>query len=124
MTIGHYPKNVKKYKSWTAEEWKIFSFPVAEVLFVDILSDDEYHLVWFTARLVELLFHHRNGLAHEELLTLNKICWRRLVLLEEQVCKKQCVITSHNSIHIKDDMLRFGHCDNFWCFSNERVIKR
>ena len=126
MLDGHCPKNVIKFRSWTAEEWKTFSYPVAEVIFADseLVSDDEYHLIWLTARIVELLFHHRKGLQQTELENLQQICWRRLISLEENVGRDQCVITAHNSLHLVEDMMRFGHCDNYWCFSPERVVKR
>lgn len=126
MLEGDCPKNVTKFKSWTAEEWKTFSYPIAEVLFVDddFVGDDEYHLIWLTARIVEILFHHRTGLKQEDLDKLNKICWRRLILMEENIGKEQCVITAHNALHLVEDMMRFSHCDNFWYFTPERVVKR
>ncbi|XP_066932853.1 uncharacterized protein [Clytia hemisphaerica] len=121
---GHCPRHVDKCSSWTAEEWKKFAFPMAEVLLKDKLPDNEFHLVWLTARIVELLFHRRNGLDCLQLEKLEKICWRRLIRLEEEIGGKQCVITCHNSIHIGEDLLRFAHCDNLWCFGNERCVKR
>ncbi|XP_066922397.1 uncharacterized protein [Clytia hemisphaerica] len=124
MLDGHCPKKLAKYNSWTAEEWQKFTFPMAEVVFIDLVSDDELHLVWLTARMVELLFHRRDALSEEEVQHLENICWRRLILLEEQVDPKQCVITAHNSIHIAEDILKFGPSDNFWCFQNERAVKR
>uniref|UniRef100_A0A7M5WW45 Uncharacterized protein n=3 Tax=Clytia hemisphaerica TaxID=252671 RepID=A0A7M5WW45_9CNID len=120
---GHCPKHIEKCTSWTAEEWRKFAYPMAEVLLLDI-PDNEYHLLWLTARVVELLFHRRDGLTNDEIKNLDKICWRRLILLEEQIGPKQCVITCHNSIHISEDISRFAHCDNFWCFNNERAVKR
>lgn len=120
---GHCPKHIEKCNSWTAEEWHKFTFPMAEVLLID-LPDHEYHLIWLTARIVELLFHHRSGLTEQEVKDLDSICWRRLILLEEQIGPKQCVITCHNSIHIAQDILRFSHSDNHWVWKNERSIKR
>lgn len=124
MLDGHCPKKISKFSSWTAEEWQIFAYPVAEVLFYGKVPEEEYHLIYLNARIVELLFHHRNGLIESEVETLEDLCWRRLILLEEKVGEKECVITAHNSIHIGADIKRFGHCDNLWCFSNERVVKR
>uniref|UniRef100_A0A7M5XBD8 Uncharacterized protein n=1 Tax=Clytia hemisphaerica TaxID=252671 RepID=A0A7M5XBD8_9CNID len=125
MLDGHCPKNPIKHSSWTAEEWKTFSYPVAELVLADSNLDAvEYHLVWLTARIVELLFHHRAGLKRHEVETLNKICWRRLIFLEEEIGKEQCVITAHNSLHIGENLERFGHCDNTWCWGPERVVKR
>ena len=123
MLDGHCPRDITKAKSWTAEEWQKFCYPVAEVLLTD-LPDQEYHYVWLTARIVELLFHRKNGLKEEELNDLHQICWRRIILLEEEVGKEQCVITCHNSLHMKDDILRFGPLDNFSCFGPERAVKR
>ena len=124
MLNGHCPKNLTKFNSWTAEEWQKFAYPISEMLFMDELTQDEYHLTFLTARIVELLFHHRTGLDESEMEILRNICWRRIILLEEMVGGKECVITAHNSLHIAEDMERFGHCDNLWCFSNERVVKR
>uniref|UniRef100_A0A7M5V1D4 Uncharacterized protein n=2 Tax=Clytia hemisphaerica TaxID=252671 RepID=A0A7M5V1D4_9CNID len=124
MLDGHCPKKISKHNSWTAEEWQIFAYPVAEILFFGKVPEQEYHLVYLNARIVELLFHHRDGLKESEVQALRNICWRRLILLEEDVGESQCVITAHNSIHIADDLERFSHCDNVWCFNNERVVKR
>jgi len=124
MKNGHYPKNVLRYKSWTAEDWQKFTFPAAELIFADVVDSGEYELIWLTARMVELLFHFRDGLKSKDLTLLKNICWRRLIMLEETVGAEQCVITCHNTIHIAEDILRFGHCDNFWCFHNERAVQR
>jgi len=63
---GRCPKNILRYKTWSAEEWHKFAFPVAECVLSDLLPPKESHLVWLTARIVELLFHHRCGLTREE----------------------------------------------------------
>jgi hypothetical protein len=86
--------------------------------------EKEYHIIWLTARIVELIFNFRDGLDEESLNILHRLCLRRLVLLEEWVVPEQCVITCHNTIHIRDDILRFGHSDNYWCFPFERTIMR
>ena len=72
--------------------------------------------------MMELIFHRRGGLEKEELSLLDLTCWNRIVCLEEWFGKKQCVVTSHDTLHIKDDVLRFGHPDNFWCFHSERAV--
>ena len=124
MKNGHYPTNVHRYKSWTAEDWRKFTFPAAEFIFADLIDARNYELIWLTARMVEILFHFRNGLKMEELDLLKNICWRRLIMLEEEIGADQCVITCHNTTHIVEDILRFGHADNFWCFHNERAVQR
>ncbi|XP_066913342.1 uncharacterized protein [Clytia hemisphaerica] len=44
--------------------------------------------------------------------------------MEENIGKEQCVVTAHNALPLVEDMMRFSHCDNFWCFAPERVVKR
>ena len=52
------------------------------------------------------------------------ILFRFVVLLEEWVNPDQCTITAHNLIHIVDDIERFGHPDNYWCWFFERCVKK
>ena len=50
--------------------------------------------------------------------------FRFVILLEEWVSPNQCTITAHNLLHIKDDIKRFGHPDNYWCWFFERCVKK
>ena len=49
------------YTSTNPGQQKIFSFPAAEVIFLNCVDDEEYHLIWLTSGLVELIFNRRAG---------------------------------------------------------------
>lgn len=89
-----------------------------------MIDEAEYHIVWLTARMTQLLFNNRDGLTKDLLGILRKICMRRAILLEEKIGPKECVVTCHETMHIAADILRFGHSDNYWCFSFERAVKK
>ena len=44
--------------------------------------------------------------------------------MEEWIGKDQCTITLHNLRHITEDIRRFGHPDNYWCWAFERCVKK
>ena len=115
---------MERLNVWSAEEWQKFTFPIAESVFWGLIPEDDFHVVWLTARITQLLFNNRDGLSKDYLGILKQICSRRAILLEEQVGKKECVITSHETLHIYEDILRFGHSDNYWCYSFERAVKK
>ena len=124
LKSGRCPNDLKRMNVWSAEEWQKFTFPIAESLFWGMIHEDDYHIVWLTFRITQLLFNNRDGLSEKLLETSKKICLRRAILLEENIDQKECVITCHETMHIVADILRFGHSDNFWCFSFERAVKK
>ena len=84
----------------------------------------EYHIWQITCRMVELAYNFRDGWTEDQRILFNNLAWRRLILLEETVSGKQCVITAHETTHVAEDVLRFSIPDNYWCWHFERAVKR
>ena len=77
-----------------------------------------------TARMTELIFNKRNGWSLEEVYLFQNLAKRYIILNEEQRGLTACRITVHNLQHIPEDVIRFSHPDNYWCYPFERAVKR
>lgn len=95
-----------------------------ECIIGGLVPDKLFHLVQLLSRMMELIFHHWSGWQQADLILFHNIVRRFLILLEEWIGEKQCVITSHNLIYIVDDIKRFGLPDNYWCWGFERCVKK
>ena len=52
-------------------------------------------------------------------------CIFRYVIMVEETCGPwECTITLHNLLHVPEDTRRFGQPDNFWCYQQERAVKK
>ena len=49
---------------------------------------------------------------------------RFTILIEEWVGKDQYTVSLHNLKHVKEDIVRFGHPDNYWCCVYEQAVKK
>lgn len=78
MKEGRCPTKIGQMNTWSAEEWQKFIFPIADLIAIDLLPPHEYHLLWLTARITELLFHFRDGLTEELIHVLSALCKRRV----------------------------------------------
>lgn len=122
---GRVPKGFdSRFAFWKAEELHKFAFPASEVIMADLLEEREFHIWQLIVRMTELVFGIRAGWNHDDVNLFEKLAQRYLILTEEQRGITACVKTAHNLIHIPQDVLRFGHPDNFWCFSFERAVQR
>ena len=104
--------DLERVNVWSAEEWQKFCYPISEIVFNGILPDEEYHIVWLTAKLVHLIFNNRGGFSKNLLEVFQRICFRRAIKLEENVGPTECVITCHETLHIAQYIRRFGDSDN------------
>jgi hypothetical protein len=123
---SRYPKKVtSSVGRWKAEEFLIFAYPIAEVVFDGLLSDKQREEWSCLARIMEFIKNHaRNGWTKENSDTFHAMCLRYAVLLEERQGPHKCVIILHNLLHIKDDIVNFSGLDNYSCWTKERAVQR
>ncbi len=110
---------------WKAEEFQKFGFPAAECVLQDLVPDEEFHIWWLLARVMELVFSiGREGFTDDHVQLLSNLVKRHNIKVEETHGLQHCVVTLHNLEHIADDILRFSSPDNFWYYSHERAVLR
>jgi len=123
---SRYPRNLTKTIGfWKAEDFSIFAYPISEVVFDGLLTDNQRQEWCCIARMVEFLQNHaRNGWTEENTEAFHAMSLRYAVLLEERRGPHKCVIILHNLLHIKEDILNFSGLDNYSCWTKERAVKR
>lgn len=84
----------------------------------------DFHLLQLTARMVELVFHKRDGWNLEDVDLFKTMAMRYMILIEECKDLTACLVTAHSLQHTAEDAIRFSHPDNYWCFAYERAVKR
>lgn len=109
---------------WKAEELRKFAFPASEIVFSGLLEENDNNIWKLVVRMTELVFGKRDGWNHDDVATFHKLAQRYLILTEEQRGVAVCVVTGHNLLHIKNDVKRFSHPDNYWCYTFERAVQR
>ena len=62
------------------------------------------------------------GWTKDMLILFEKIVKRFVVLVEEWIDPSFCVITTHNLLHISEDIKRFGLPDNYWYIDSYCLI--
>ena len=123
---GRVPKGFSsRLGYWKAEEYINFAFPASEVIF-DVLMDCsiDYHIWQLIVRMTELVFRQREVWEHSDAALFGRMAKRFVILIEENYGIQSCLVTAHNLQHVEEDVWRFSHPDNYWCFSFERAVKR
>jgi hypothetical protein len=123
---SRYPRNLtKSIGYWKAEEFSIFAYPISEVVFDGLLTQEQKEEWCCLARIVEFIQNHaRNGWREEDAETFHVMALRYAVLLEERRGTTKCVIILHNLLHLREDIQNFSGLDNYSCWTKERAVRR
>ena len=125
---GRFPTGIsRRFGYWKAEDFNHFAFPAMEACLGDMLQNDPetQEIICCLARIIECLSNHaRNGWSHADACTFHEMCVRYAALVEEAYGVESSVITLHNLLHFKDDIIHFSLVDNHSCWTEERAIRR
>ena len=122
---GRVPKGFSsRLGYWKAEEYIHFAFPASEVIFDGLLGPIDYHIWQLIVRMTELVFRQHEVWERSDATLFGRMAKRFIILLEENYGIESCLVTAHNLQHVEEDVWRFSHRDNYWCFYFERAVKR
>ena len=95
---SRYSKDIGKgIGYWKAEEFSLFAYPVSEVVFEGLLTEEKKAIWCCLARTVEFIQNHaRSGWREDDVQTFHAMVLRYGVLVEECRGPTKCVIILHN----------------------------
>ncbi|CAB3987948.1 Hypothetical predicted protein [Paramuricea clavata] len=128
LKSGRVPKLIGKLKGmgqWKAEGLQKFSFPMADCILPNRLSNPrELEIQSMVSRLTEIHFYAgRDGWTDKLIDQHQKLSWRLNIMAEEVQGLEMCTISLHNLTHIHEDVITFSAPDNYWCAVFERAVK-
>ena len=122
------PRKAVKYTSWKTNECQLFAFPCGENVVDGLLTEDNYHIFYQLARVVEVLYHHETrgcgGWTPDHIDLIERLLFVLASMLEKRYGLTACRPNLHIGVcHLAECIRYLGGIASWWCYSFERLVK-